>query len=613
MTEVKMKSATGLLFRAGMAAVALMLFSVQAAPVDENLFHNASAAHMWLPTELLEQRADACTAATPITCGQTFYSSTIGMSGGDVTVDTYVDAWYTVVGENKLVTLSTCNSATNFDTFIMVFTGSCGNGLLGTTFNDDDGTCPLSSVSSSVSFVAELNKVYKVRIYGYNGAAGSFGLSMSCTEFSGNPDSCAAPTTLTCGSSMHGSLNYATGGDSADSVTDSYADQWFVITGGTLPITVSTCDGFTDADTILTVYKGSCDALVQVMQNNNAEDACPGNSHASSVTWTPVNGMTYRIRLHGTVGSTGSYVISANCAYHPDLCTAPQELKCGTTVFGNLLNATTEDPAFPEDGFIDEWYAFNGLGSTVTISTCNTFTNFDVALQAFTGSNCALLSQIAYSDNNALCRIPPANNLNALVSWVAQAGIKYRVRVRGLLDHLGDYALTVTCGAPATPSPSPTPTRPPVVTPTIAPSPKPTYSSGISDTCAAAKQMFCGSTVYATLATATSADPDSLNDNYRDHFYYINGPNRRVTATTCHGFTTVNTVIHIYQGLCSSLSQVAWNDNSAQCITAPLFGQNPLVTFSGYLGQQYRIRVRPYSNSVVGNYTLRVICGAALT
>ena len=117
---------------------------------------------------------DNCVGATSISFG-TYSGSTIDATTDDDESDTCVSShspgvWYRVIGTGGLLNVNTCGPQTNFDTFLSVFEGACGNlRCLGT--NDD--SCNLSS---SVTWESELGVEYKVLVFGFGDKFGSFTL-----------------------------------------------------------------------------------------------------------------------------------------------------------------------------------------------------------------------------------------------------------------------------------------------------------------------------------------------------------------------------------------------------------------------------------------------------
>ena len=91
--------------------------------------------------------------------------------------------WYTVTGISGPITVDTCN-ASDFDTQISVFQGSCG-GLTCVDGNDDDSSCNFNGLHSSVTWTATASQQYFVLVHGFGSNTGVFGLNAA---FPSNPN-----------------------------------------------------------------------------------------------------------------------------------------------------------------------------------------------------------------------------------------------------------------------------------------------------------------------------------------------------------------------------------------------------------------------------------------
>ena len=128
---------------------------------------------------------DFCANAQPITCGQTLNGSTLGststgdpigscgtetLSGGGV--------FYTIVGTGANITLTTCGAATNFDSMLFIYSGSCGAYTCVTSNDDTGGTC---GSASTVTFPTLAGTTYYVFVTGYLSTdVGNFSLRATC-------------------------------------------------------------------------------------------------------------------------------------------------------------------------------------------------------------------------------------------------------------------------------------------------------------------------------------------------------------------------------------------------------------------------------------------------
>ena len=90
--------------------------------------------------------------------------------------------WYNVLGKGGGVRVSTCSDETKFDTQLSVYTGSCSTGpeqLQCVAGNDDSIEC---GVMSTVTFFAEQNVLYHVRVHGFEASAGNVAITFEETN-----------------------------------------------------------------------------------------------------------------------------------------------------------------------------------------------------------------------------------------------------------------------------------------------------------------------------------------------------------------------------------------------------------------------------------------------
>jgi hypothetical protein len=268
----------------------------------------------------VQQSNDACANAPTVTtgvytggtCGATNDgSASCGASAGSP------DVWYRWVApcSGNLV-LSTCGSA--YDTVVSVHTGTCGN-LVQVGCNDDagvNGLCPFT-LQSYLSVPVASGTAYYIRVSGYNSASGSYVLSISQQP----NDDCASATPAVVGSNPFSTLcatNDGAFGACAASTTT--PDVWFTYTpacNGTM--TIDLCGS--NYDTALSVLTGACGALTEAACNDDSgpNGPCPFTLQ-SYVSMQVSAGTTYRIRIAGFAGSTGSgtMTIGQSCGCDTD-------------------------------------------------------------------------------------------------------------------------------------------------------------------------------------------------------------------------------------------------------------------------------------------------------
>jgi hypothetical protein len=128
---------------------------------------------------------DLCTDAIALTCGQTVNGTIVGAttagdptgSCGGETIDGG-GVFYSIVGTGRAITVSTCATATRFDTKLFVYRGTCNAFIC--VGSNDDATCAANQAASAVTFNSTLGTTYYIMVGGYRTAAGAFALNVSC-------------------------------------------------------------------------------------------------------------------------------------------------------------------------------------------------------------------------------------------------------------------------------------------------------------------------------------------------------------------------------------------------------------------------------------------------
>jgi hypothetical protein len=248
------------------------------------------------------------------------------------------DVWITLVTNefagNYWEELSTCGSP--FDTKIAVYRSNgfdgceCPvSGQVLVACNDDIGDGSACTLNSRVRFQLQNLTCYKVRIGGYNGASGP-GVLTSRAYVPG--DECFNAIdlgTVTGGTSLTvsgatdniGGLAWTPGVGVTQAPCTSFndgVDVWYkfqIGCGGTMIGSVNTCDPLTSYDTILTLYRGTCDSgLIEVGCNddlNQANCLLNGLPRKSLVDLpSPAAPGYYYVRLSGYQGATGAFRIN---------------------------------------------------------------------------------------------------------------------------------------------------------------------------------------------------------------------------------------------------------------------------------------------------------------
>jgi len=98
--------------------------------------------------------------------------------------------WYTITGTGQDFTANTCSSATNYDSMISVFEGTCSS--LQCVISNDD-SCGLQS---SVTWSSESGKEYTILVHGYSFLKGDFLLDVSASGPVASPSPSSSQPTM---------------------------------------------------------------------------------------------------------------------------------------------------------------------------------------------------------------------------------------------------------------------------------------------------------------------------------------------------------------------------------------------------------------------------------
>jgi hypothetical protein len=346
---------------------------------------------------------DDCSGAKPLACGQTLTGSTTSTSPdnaaacGGLAVGTGGGVWYKVVGTGGFMSVSTCNAATNYDTKLHVYAGSC-SALTCVTANDDYFSTPYTCGTSSLSSIAEWCSVsgqtYYVLVTGYLASTGNFGITLDCNSAPAVAISpvgpfCQGAASVTLSASPLGGTFSGTGVSSSGVFSPAAAGP------GTHTITYTVC-GISATTTITVIATPANDAC------GSAITVAAGNSYSGNTTCaTADGGITYC----GTTGGTAPGV----------------------------------------------WYSFVGDGKRWSFSACNGGTDYDTKLHAFTGNCGALVCVDGNDDLGSACATGPGvASFKSGLSFCTTIGRTYYVLVHGFSTSAGNYQLDVT----STPGPS---------------------------------------------------------------------------------------------------------------------------------------------------------------
>ncbi|MCA9251352.1 MAG: hypothetical protein KDA54_09480 [Phycisphaerales bacterium] len=133
-------------------------------------------------------------------------------------------------------------------------------------------------------------------------------------------DDCANAIPVPVGIST-GSITYATIDGPGGCGTDPGRDVWFTYTNDTgvdVSAVMYTCSSFTDFDTVLTIYDGSCGGA-QIACSDDSSSCGANNAQKSAIAWTVPCGATHLIQLSSKFDLPGDFSITtAFTATGPD-------------------------------------------------------------------------------------------------------------------------------------------------------------------------------------------------------------------------------------------------------------------------------------------------------
>ncbi|MEH6766096.1 MAG: GEVED domain-containing protein, partial [Aequorivita antarctica] len=249
---------------------------------------------------------DDCSGAIALACGDSVVGETLTAtdSGGNAAPDVFYK--FTGSGTSQLVTISLCGGGTDYDSLLRVF-DDCDL-LNELAFNDD--SCGLQS---EVTFVSDGTSTYYIMVEGFGSASGNFSLDVTCEDPLPNDD-CSGAIAVSCGDSVTGSNVGATIDNAPTCGTPiTSPGVWYSLDDNSgLPgdITLSLCNG-TDFDSKISVYSGTCPALVCVGGN---DDAC---GLQSEITFASDGNTKYYILIHSFGGATGNFTMDVTCTPTP--------------------------------------------------------------------------------------------------------------------------------------------------------------------------------------------------------------------------------------------------------------------------------------------------------
>ncbi|MBF9142347.1 IPT/TIG domain-containing protein [Hymenobacter properus] len=300
---------------------------------------------------------DLCTDAIPVNCGQTVNGTTVGATNvtdptgscSAVTVDGG-GVFYSIVGTGRAITVSTCATATSFDTKLFVYRGACGSFIC--VAANDDVTCAARQFASAVTFNSTLGTTYYIMVSGYGTATvpvatGAFALSISCVPpapviTSLSPVSGPVGTTVTVtGTDFTGATGVTLNGQNVNNLV--------VVNATTITFTVPA--SASTGNVVVTTPGGASNGTLFTVVPPAITSMSPASGPVGTtvtLTGTGLSGVT-SLTLNGVAitnftvvnGTTITFTIPAGATSGNVVLTSPAGASAGSAFTVTVVSATT--------------------------------------------------------------------------------------------------------------------------------------------------------------------------------------------------------------------------------------------------------------------------------
>ena len=341
--------------------------------------------------------------------------------------------WHWQAPQNGEVSIDTAGSS--FDTTLGVYTGTRVSTLTRLAENNDgSGIGRQSRVTLNVT----AGTTYRLRVAGHNGATGSIVLNWNlgtapANDLFSNAITISELSARTTGSNVGATVETGEPGSGNHSVWW----RWQVPQSGEVSIDTAG----SSFDTTLGVYTGTrVSTLTRLAENNDGS----GIGRQSRVTLNVTAGTTYRLRVAGHNGATGSIVLHWNLLTAPanDLFSDAITIsgRSGSTMGNNF--AASRETGEPGSGNPSVWWHWQAPQSgEVYIDTAGS--SFNTTLGVYTGPKVSTLTRLAENDD-------AGGRRQSRVTLIVTAGTTYRLRVAGHNGATGSIVLNWNLGtAPA--------------------------------------------------------------------------------------------------------------------------------------------------------------------
>lgn len=196
-------------------------------------------------------------------------------------------------------------------------------------------------------------------------------LNQAIAQQLGNPipsnDLCANAETINCGETKTGNISAATDNDAPGTCNlGSSQGVWYHYTGTGDYINLSTCNGGTDYNAQIEIYKGDCNSL-ECVAAEDTDVSCSSYFHAS-VGFCSEQDVDYYVYVSVSFGGTGNFELTANCQPEP-----PQveiEARGGSLV---LCGGSSVELHASQGAASYSWSPGSQTGSSVYVTEAGTF------------------------------------------------------------------------------------------------------------------------------------------------------------------------------------------------------------------------------------------------
>jgi hypothetical protein len=512
--------------------------------------------------------------------------------------------WYSVAGTGNTMTAGLCATAPAFDSVLLVFAGTC-DGLTVIATGDDNGPA-CTGTQASAAWCSQLGANYLIWVAPFaTGAAAQPLITLTVSD--GAPCTTALPATICSG--VAGPYTEAEAGygphtnDGCSSSPNRFTD---IAEPGPTPVVIrGTARGMignrdVDYYRFLATASGPIQMTLDTLGSQaqaqlhtlSAGGACPSTlvpgvltpifvtrcaTGIQTVSGNVTAGQWYAILVVGGVGiqqtpaatvfggqmpggTTYQYALSVSIGAPPanDLCANATPLT-GTSVAGSTLTATNDGTSSCDATGDDVWYSFTAGADagTLNLNTCGA--SIDTVISVYDACGGV---ELACNDD---CGGTPCTGPGSCLSVPVAANASVRIRVSDKGGPGGSFTLNWTFTVP-----------PPA-----------------NDECATATPIsgngpFAFDNRFATPITPI-VDLCGTRDAGRDvWFAWTSQGAGPVTIDTCTGAGSWDSVIAVYTGTCSPLTQIACNDDSCGLMSS--------LTFNADCTTTYYIRIASWSN-----------------